>query len=124
MNFNRQHSGILSGKILILLGTINCAVYPLIFLFLQQITLSTPMASIGIRNLDLDILSPYLVYYIISSVGFALAITALMTEDSRKAGKLAVLAGVLSGNVLNWICLPLMIIGGVLCYCCARPGEN
>jgi len=122
MDLSRIPTGILTGKILIVLGIINCVIYPLIVLFWQQIALSTPMGSIGIQWLD--VLTTSLVLYIVSSIGVALGIAALMTEDSRKAGKLAVLGGVLAGNFINWICLPLMIIGGVLCYLGTRPVEK
>jgi hypothetical protein len=123
MNLSRIPTGILTGKIMIVLGLMYCAVYPLILLFIswRSVTLSVPLAGLGIFQLDVY---PFFLLYTLSVIGFALGIAALMTEDSKKAGKLAVLAGVLSGNVLNWICLPLMIIGGVLCYCCSQPGEK
>ncbi|MFA6333209.1 MAG: hypothetical protein WCX22_09665 [Methanoregula sp.] len=114
MHFNQLSPVVLTGKILILIGIINCAIYPLIVLYWQQIITSAPMGSIGIQ--DPYLVSPYLILYIISSAGIALGITAFLTEDSRKSGKLAVLGGILAGNFINLICLPLIVLGGVLCY--------
>lgn len=123
MDLSRIPTGILTGKIMIVLGLMYCAVYPLILLFIswRSATLSVPLAGLGMFQLDVY---PFFILFILSAIGFALGITALMTEDSRKAGKLAVLAGVLAGNFLNWICLPLMIIGGLLCYLGTKPGEK
>jgi hypothetical protein len=123
MDLSRVPTGILAGKIMIVLGLMYCAVYPLILLFVswRWPTFSVPLAGLGMFQLDIY---PFFILYVLSVIGFALGITALMTQDSRKAGKLAVLAGVLAGNILNWICLPLMIIGGVLCYLGAKPGEK
>lgn len=115
MSINQISSGVLTGKILILISMISCAFYPLILLFIswRQATISVPLGGFGIFQMDTY---PYFILYILSAIGFAVGITAFLTKDARKAGKLAVFGGILAGNILNWICLPLMVIGGVLCY--------
>ncbi len=123
MDINRLSSGVLTGKILILLGIIFTAVYPLMFLYWHLVTLSVPLGGYGIQQIDPEG-SPLVILCILSTIGFAIGITAFLTEDSRKTGKLAMLAGVLAGNFLNWICLIVVIIGGILCYACAGPGEK
>jgi TM2 domain-containing membrane protein YozV len=73
---------------------------------------------------DVELLSPYIFLYVITSIGLGLGVTALLTNDARKAGLMAILAGILAGIFINWICLSLMIIGGVMCYFGAKPSEK